>query len=327
MLPKPSPGPNSARRSSLDSAGPFRNARSRARPRRAPRGARKRCLAMPDGGTSGNACFVAFYIWHIRRTREAATDVLVNFEVAENGRLSRADRADWLGAIGRGRRLVAQRQPRRLGQPPSALQGGRRRKVNEMVDGQGTAEAPWVLKTPPGSSEYQVYRDLDSDPPALVCMVGNTTLGYHLRAVDDLHTMLVEHGDWMELGATDKQKPVKAAPWGPGLGMRTTRWAGGTGFARAIAAVSGCTSHCRSTSGWSSSYTTHATIGCARGNAFVGPQDPCLGPLYDCDLSPLRCTLPQNRGQRRRSPPRGSNQSSSAPPSPSVPTTSKFSSS
>lgn len=33
--------------------------------------------------------------------------------------------------------------------------------------GSGTREDPWVLKTPPGSSEYTMYRDETSDPPAL----------------------------------------------------------------------------------------------------------------------------------------------------------------
>ena len=34
-----------------------------------------------------------------------------------------------------------------------------------MADGQGTREDPWVLKTPPGTSEFQLYRDPDADPP------------------------------------------------------------------------------------------------------------------------------------------------------------------
>uniref|UniRef100_UPI00345AB918 DUF6855 family protein n=1 Tax=Nocardioides sp. TaxID=35761 RepID=UPI00345AB918 len=61
----------------------------------------------------------------------------------------------------------------------------------------GTADDPWVLRTAPGISEYRMYRDPDADPPALVCVVGTTTLRYHLRAVDDLHAMLVERGDWV----------------------------------------------------------------------------------------------------------------------------------
>lgn len=77
-----------------------------------------------------------------------------------------------------------------------------------MSQGAGAKESPWVLKTPPGSSEYQMYRDEAADPPALVCVVGKTTLSYRLRALDDLHTMLKKHGDWMLLGAADEQKPA-----------------------------------------------------------------------------------------------------------------------
>jgi hypothetical protein len=74
---------------------------------------------------------------------------------------------------------------------------------------EGTAADPWVLRTAPGTSEYSMHRDPDADPPALVCVVGTTTLRYHLRAVEDLHAMLVERGDWVDLGAADEQKPAK----------------------------------------------------------------------------------------------------------------------
>jgi hypothetical protein len=72
--------------------------------------------------------------------------------------------------------------------------------------GSGTKEDPWVLKTPPGTSEYQMYKDETQDPPALVCVVGTTKLSYQLRALDDLQAMLKKHGDWMPLGAADEQK-------------------------------------------------------------------------------------------------------------------------
>ena len=74
--------------------------------------------------------------------------------------------------------------------------------------GLGTAAQPWLLKTPSGSSEYQMYRDETADPPALVCQVGKTQLRYHLRVIDDPHTMLKEHGDWLPLGSADEQKPA-----------------------------------------------------------------------------------------------------------------------
>ena len=74
--------------------------------------------------------------------------------------------------------------------------------------GNGTREDPWVLRTPPGTSEYQMYRDESADPPALVCVVGKTTLSYQLRCIEDLHAMLVAHGDWIALGSADEQKPA-----------------------------------------------------------------------------------------------------------------------
>ena len=74
--------------------------------------------------------------------------------------------------------------------------------------GSGTQEDPWMLRTPPGKSEYQAYRDPEAEPPALVVTVGTTELRYQLRCIDDLHLMLREHGDWMALGSADEQKPA-----------------------------------------------------------------------------------------------------------------------
>jgi hypothetical protein len=74
--------------------------------------------------------------------------------------------------------------------------------------GAGTREDPWILKTPPGKSEYQAYRDEAADPPAVVVVVGSTELRYRLSCIPDLHAMLKEHGDWMALGNADEQKPT-----------------------------------------------------------------------------------------------------------------------
>ena len=85
------------------------------------------------------------------------------------------------------------------------------------VEGTGTKDDPWVLATPPGSSEFEAYRDAAADPPALVVQVGSTQLRYHLRCIDDLHAMLQAHGDWMPLGNADEQKPAAAGTveaWG-----------------------------------------------------------------------------------------------------------------
>ena|SRR5579863_3961711 len=72
----------------------------------------------------------------------------------------------------------------------------------------GTKENPWKLTTPPGTSEFEAYRDESSDPPALVVQAGATQLRYHLRCIDDLRSMLKAHSDWMPLGSADEQKPA-----------------------------------------------------------------------------------------------------------------------
>jgi hypothetical protein len=72
----------------------------------------------------------------------------------------------------------------------------------------GTKGDPWELTTPPGSSKYTMYREADADPPALVCVVGSTTLQYHLSSIEELHAWLREQGDWVALGAADENKPA-----------------------------------------------------------------------------------------------------------------------
>lgn len=95
--------------------------------------------------------------------------------------------------------------------------------------GSGTKADPWVLKTPPLTSEYTVYRDDAHGPAALVCTVGKTVLLYDARAIDDLSAMLKEHGDWMELGSADEQKPAKPGTieaWGRSADNPVGRWYG-----------------------------------------------------------------------------------------------------
>ena len=75
-----------------------------------------------------------------------------------------------------------------------------------MAVGSGTKDDPWVLMTPPGSSEYTMYRDEEADPPTLVCQVGSTTLKYQLRIIDDLQAWLLQQPDWVPLGVADEQK-------------------------------------------------------------------------------------------------------------------------
>ena len=78
-----------------------------------------------------------------------------------------------------------------------------------MTQETGTKENPWQLKTPPGTSEYVMYKEQKEGNDILVCVVGKTILHYDYRCINDLHAMLKQHGDWMELGAADEQKPAK----------------------------------------------------------------------------------------------------------------------
>ena len=73
----------------------------------------------------------------------------------------------------------------------------------------GTKQNPWALKTPPLSSDYLMYLDEKDGAKVVVCVVGSTTLYYAYRAIEDLHKMLIENGDWIELGSADEQKPAK----------------------------------------------------------------------------------------------------------------------
>ena len=73
----------------------------------------------------------------------------------------------------------------------------------------GTKENPMALKTPPLTSEYTMHVEEKGGVEILVCTVGKTILHYDMRSINDLHEMLKKHGDWMELGSADEQKPAK----------------------------------------------------------------------------------------------------------------------
>ena len=99
----------------------------------------------------------------------------------------------------------------------------------KIVNGAGTKEHPWQLKTPPGTGEYTMSKEEAHDPAILVCKVGSTTLHYDLRCIEDLHAMLKKHGDWMDLGAADEQKPAKEGTveaWGRSADNSIGGWYG-----------------------------------------------------------------------------------------------------
>ena len=98
-----------------------------------------------------------------------------------------------------------------------------------MATGTGTRDDPWILRTPPGTSEYQMYRDDSVNPPVIVCTVGGTKLGYQARAIEDLHAMLKANGEWMPLGAADEQKdaaPGTVEAWGRSVSNPVGGWYG-----------------------------------------------------------------------------------------------------
>ena len=68
---------------------------------------------------------------------------------------------------------------------------------------------PWKLQTPPLSSQYEMYIDEKDGKEIIVCTVGKTILHYDARAINDLHAMLKEHGDWMLLGSKDEKVDTK----------------------------------------------------------------------------------------------------------------------
>ena len=73
----------------------------------------------------------------------------------------------------------------------------------------GSSDNPMALKTPPLSSEYTIHVGAKDGNEILVCTVGKTVLHYNMACIEDLHKMLHQHGDWMELGSADEQKPAK----------------------------------------------------------------------------------------------------------------------
>lgn len=88
---------------------------------------------------------------------------------------------------------------------------------------------PWLLKTPPGTSDFTMHVDERDGKPVLVCTVGSTVLYYDVRCVNDLHQMLSLAGDWVELGGADEQKPAKEGTveaWGRSTSNPVGGWYG-----------------------------------------------------------------------------------------------------
>ena len=97
------------------------------------------------------------------------------------------------------------------------------------VAGKGTKDKPWELTTPPGTSEFQAYRDEEADPPPSSCRSARRSSATTCACIDDLHAMLVKHGDWMLLGSADEQKPAAdgtVEAWGRAANNPVKGWYG-----------------------------------------------------------------------------------------------------
>jgi hypothetical protein len=78
-----------------------------------------------------------------------------------------------------------------------------------VVEIEVAASVERALKTPPLSGGYIMHREERDGTDVIVCTVGKTVLLYDARCLDDLHAMLRHHGDWMDLGSADGEKPAK----------------------------------------------------------------------------------------------------------------------
>jgi hypothetical protein len=92
-----------------------------------------------------------------------------------------------------------------------------------------TKKNPWKLKTPPGTSDYEMYIEEKDGKKIIVCTIGKTVLYYDFRCINDLYEMLKKHGDWMLLGGADEQKPAAEGTveaWGRSTGNPIGGWYG-----------------------------------------------------------------------------------------------------
>jgi hypothetical protein len=74
-----------------------------------------------------------------------------------------------------------------------------------------------------------MHRGTRDGVEVIVCTVGKTVLLYDARCLDDLTAMLIAHGDWIELGSADEQKPAKdgtVEAWGRSANNPIGGWYG-----------------------------------------------------------------------------------------------------
>jgi hypothetical protein len=67
----------------------------------------------------------------------------------------------------------------------------------------------WSTVIAPGTSAYQMYRDEPND--TLVCIVGKTTLGYRMGAIEDVRGAAARGARSRQAGAQRPQQPRAGA--------------------------------------------------------------------------------------------------------------------
>ena len=148
------------------------------------------------------------------------------------------------------------------------------------MPGTGTPEDPWTLSTPPRTAQYTMHRDDSVDPPVLVCTVGSTVLRYDARVPRTCTPGCSPRGTGSRSAAPTSRRRPHPGRSRHGLATRATRWAGGTGCARATGAGWGCTCRrCWRSWGWRRSSTTRATTGCGPS---AEPADQVSRPSRHC---------------------------------------------
>ena len=101
--------------------------------------------------------------------------------------------------------------------------------------GSGTKADPWVLKTPPGTSEYQMYLDDAADPPAIICQVGGTQLQVRQAARSTICTRCSRRtATGCPSAAPTSRSPHRRARSRPGAAPRTTRVGGWYGLKKGL---------------------------------------------------------------------------------------------
>lgn len=148
------------------------------------------------------------YLWHLRQDRADATEVEIRFvSLGPAATRVEIDHRGWERLGSGGDKVRANNRAGWDALLPHYLAALAALAERRTLMAAGTREDPWVLKTPPGTSDYTMYKDVQADRPILVCQVGSTTLKYDFRAIDDLHNWLKQQGDWVPLGAADEKKP------------------------------------------------------------------------------------------------------------------------